>query len=343
MVANVEIEPEAQSTHKPGISSQPSTSTEAQSTTLSHTQPKLRGMDRFIEKDKVTRAEIIWCLQTISCHLSLSAAGQCTDTFRLMFEENSTAKGMALARNKMGYTILHGLGPFFRAQLLNDIPQDECFVVAFDESLNKVCQLEQMDFVLRYWSKSKEETVSRYFGSAFLGHSTSADLLTAFKKELSLLNMKNLLQVSMDGPNVNIKFLRDLKEELKHDPNSPILLDIGSCGLHNLHNAFKAAMKATTWDIVKFLRAICNIFSHVPARRADYIRFSGSNKFPMKFCAVRWLQNGAVAERAGLILGNLEKYIAGVQKEKKEPKSDSYELMKQAVKDKFIRAKLAFF
>lgn len=340
---NVEKKLGAQETEKTETSSQPSTSTQLESTSFQLTQRKPRGIDRFIEKEKVTRAEIIWCLQTVFCHLSLSATGQCTAIFKLMFDENGTAQGMALARNKMGYIILHGLAPFFKNELLHDISSNECYVVAFDESLNKVCQLEQMDFVLRYWSKTKEETVSRYFGSAFLGHSTSADLLTAFKKELSSLNMKNLLQVSMDGPNVNLKFLRDLKDDLNNGPDSPVLLDIGSCGLHNLHNAFKAAMKATAWDIVQFLRAIYNIFAHVPARRADYIRFFGSHQFPLKFCAVRWLQNGVAAERAGLILKNLEKYIAGVQKEKKEPKSDSYELMKKSVKDKFIRAKLAFF
>nr|XP_046492892.1 uncharacterized protein LOC124224733 [Neodiprion pinetum] len=102
-------------------------------------------------------------------------------------------------------------------------------------------------------------------------------------------------------------------------------------------------MKATGWNIVQLLRAIYNFFAHVPARRVDYIRFSGSRQFPMKFCAVRWLQNGAVAKRAGLILQNLEKYISGVQNEKKEPKSDCYELTKKAMKDKFMKAKLAFF
>nr|XP_046480982.1 uncharacterized protein LOC124218506 [Neodiprion pinetum] len=208
LIANVEKIAEVQETEKTGTISQPSTSTQLESTSLSHILPKQRGMDRFIEKEKVTRAEIIWCLQTVFCHLSLAAAGKCTEIFKLMFDENGTAKAMILGPDKMGYTILHGLAPFFKNELLNDIPQNECFVVSFDESLNKVCQLEQMDFVLRYWSKTKDETVSRYF--VFLGHTTSADLLTAFKKELSSLNMKNLLQVSMDGPNVNLKFLRDL-------------------------------------------------------------------------------------------------------------------------------------
>ncbi|XP_046608757.1 uncharacterized protein LOC124299538 [Neodiprion virginianus] len=65
LIANVEKIAEVQETEKTGTISQPSTSTQLESTSLSHILPKQRGIDRFIEKEKVTRAEMIWCLQTL--------------------------------------------------------------------------------------------------------------------------------------------------------------------------------------------------------------------------------------------------------------------------------------
>lgn len=49
----------------------------------------------------------------------------------------------------------------------------------------------------------------------------------------------------MDGPNVNLKFLRELKEDLKaQDPENKKFLEIGSCGLHVMNNAFTGGIKA---------------------------------------------------------------------------------------------------
>lgn len=43
----------------------------------------------------------------------------------------------------------------------------------------------------------------------------------------------------MDGPSVNHKFLDNLKEDFQSDKSDPALLDIGTCGLHVVHGAFK--------------------------------------------------------------------------------------------------------
>ena len=40
-----------------------------------------------------------------------------------------------------------------------------------------------------------------------MGHATAADMLTHFKLEMVLLNPSSLVQISMDGPNVNWKVL----------------------------------------------------------------------------------------------------------------------------------------
>ena len=57
-----------------------------------------------------------------------------------------------------------------------------------------------MDFSVRYF---KDDHVTKYLSSAFLGHTTSEDLKLKFEEVTLNLNTKRMVQVSMDGPNVN--------------------------------------------------------------------------------------------------------------------------------------------
>ena len=48
-----------------------------------------------------------------------------------------------------------------------------------------------------------------------------------------------VIQISMDGPTINKKFYQDFIENLTLDlPTAPSLIDIGSSGLHTVHEAF---------------------------------------------------------------------------------------------------------
>lgn len=103
----------------------------------------------------------------------------------------------------------------------------------------------------------------------------------------------------MDGSNVNIKLLRHFKDKPRiSDPLNPVVLDIGTCGLHTFHNAFITAIKTTKWELVEFLKAIYNVFKDVPAQQAEYNNTTESNKFSLKFCVMCWLNNFTVAEIA---------------------------------------------
>ena len=52
----------------------------------------------------------------------------------------------------------------------------------------------------------------------------------------------------MDGPYVNWKFYSMLTDEVKKEHNSH-MLNIGSCGLHILHGAFKDGAVASGWQL----------------------------------------------------------------------------------------------
>ncbi|XP_071563117.1 uncharacterized protein [Temnothorax nylanderi] len=306
-------------------------------------QGKLTKMKNFVQTDETSKAEIMWCLNAVMRHNSLRDVESSVSLMKTIFPDSEIVKQMKLGKDKALYTITYGITKHFQKELYLLIQNSNELVISFDESLNKICQKEQMDIVIRFWDDEKNETSTRYLTSTFLGHTTAIDLLEAFKGCVPPDMLKKMTQISMDGPNVNFEFLRDLKLDLSSDPENKKLLDLGSCGLHTMHCAFKAGINATKWNIIAFLRALYNLFKNVPARKADYTSASGSADFPLKFCGIRWLENIAVAERARAILPNIRKYVAKVTKEKKIPKCASFETVSTALDNKLLVPKLTFF
>ncbi len=84
---------------------------------------------------------------------------------------------------------------------------------------------------------------TRYYASSFLGHATSNDLLASFCEAADGLDLKKLLQVSMDSPNVNKKFSKELNIGLPETDVNGLVLLLDLCGLHTVHNAYKTSMK----------------------------------------------------------------------------------------------------
>ena len=94
-----------------------------------------------------------------------------------------------------------------------------------------------------------------------------------------MLNMKNLKQISMDGPNMNWKFFDCFINERKYE-ELPSLINIGSCSLHVLNNTFKTGANATCWNLHKLMKACFQILHDSPARREDCITIHSSGSTP---------------------------------------------------------------
>lgn len=300
------------------------------------------SLNGFLVKKCVTKAEVVWCLNTIATHGSFRSAAASAALFPIMFPTCDVAKKLQLGKDKVGYTICYGIAPYFRNRLLSKLHSVPHVVVAFDESLNKIAQKEQMDVLIRFWDPADDVVKTRYLTSCFLGHTRAEDLAAAFKKATENIEPAKILQLSMDGPNVNLKLLKSLKQEFSASDGNQNIVDIGSCGLHVVSGAFKTGHNVTKWNTVVFLRSLYNLFKNVPARRADYVNFTGSILFPLKFCSVRWLENGKALARALQVLPNVVKYVEHVKKEKKLPACGSYAHVETAVKDEMLPVKLAF-
>jgi TusA-related sulfurtransferase len=144
----------------------------------------------------------------------------------------------------------------------------------------------------------------------------------------------------MDGPNVNLKFLRELKSDLRNasDPHDLELFDIGTCSLHVVHGGYKTAHNACGWEVHVFLRSLYYLFKDFPSRRSDYTDASNSSVLPLRFCSVRLVENSAVIKRAVEMLPFLKLYVDAV--ERKPPDSQTFKKMKIALNDKMLPAKL---
>lgn len=157
-----------------------------------------------------------------------------------------------------------------------------------------------------------------------------------------------LLQLSMDGPSVNWKFHKSVQDALyaQQDCQNISLINIGSCGLHIIHNACKAGTNSTGWKLDHLLFCMYQLFKDTPARREDYSKRTGElscTTFPLKFCKTRWVENVPVLERAISLLNNLAKYVKAVYESKcPDPSTKSFEAVKEATNDPLIFAKLHF-
>nr|XP_042895913.1 uncharacterized protein LOC122268951 [Parasteatoda tepidariorum] len=225
--------------------------------------------------------------------------------------------------------------------LLKCIDNAKFYTLLFDESLNKATQQKQLDIHIHFWNPDKNIVETRYLTSAFLGHSVADDLLACFYASVKNVDLKKLLQISMDGPAVNWKFYNNIQEDLLKEHGVQCNA-IGSCGLHILNNAFYKGESETEWLIGSILSSIFYLFKDSPTRKEDFINQSTENKLPLKFCNHRWLENAPAAERAILLWNDLKSYVKNVGKFRKV-KCKSFLTLQEAIKDKLILVKLNFF
>ena len=142
-----------------------------------------------MKNEAVTRAEIRWALKVVMSNLSLNSCKQIAYLFRSMFPDSSIAKGFTLRPSKCSYVICHGIAPFFKTLLLDELKEALFYVMSYDKSLNRITQTDQIDLIVRFWDNNKKRVQVHYFDSGFLGHTGAKQLLensTSSQKSLFL-------------------------------------------------------------------------------------------------------------------------------------------------------------
>jgi hypothetical protein len=291
-----------------------------------------RNLQQFVTKDGTLKAEILWSIKTVDSNSSFRSNGNVTNVFSQMFQDSAIAKSMSLGATKTMYLSCFGVAPYLR-NLLVDKVKNESFIMMFDETLNRELQKKQMDYVLRFWSGPTVQ--SWYLMSDFMGHGATTNIIDSMVSCVdNTVGFRNLLSVSMDGPNVNHCVFKELDCTMESSYGRK-LLNVGSCGLHIMHNAFRAAVKELKVSDVLF--ALHTLLDDTPARRKDFVRVAYGNDppvFPLPFCHHRWLENISVCNRAIEMHSPVLKYIKAVESGKlKNPKTKSFEVVQEWVHD----------
>jgi hypothetical protein len=135
------------------------------------------------------------------------------------------------------------LDHFFHNDLVQDIKQCERFVLCFHEQKSNQNN-KQLDLLFKYWSIEKQCVVTRYYKSILLGHAPAHvvkdSIVDSFRTDG--IDIKRLLMIGRDNPNVNKAIEKLIDEEMKKVGGE--LLKIGSCRIHVIHNAFKSGKKS---------------------------------------------------------------------------------------------------
>ena len=299
----------------------------------------INTIESHVAKNDVLDAEILWTLKTVKNHGSYKANENIEKIFHRMFPDSSIARKFSCGEKKTAYYAVFGIAPYLE-NLLQENLNKKKFVLLFDESLNIMKQEKQMDIHIRFWQQNRVSTV--YFNSIFLGHSSSSDIYEAFMSSIVKLKFSKAIQISMDGPNVNWKFYGMLQDFYSTEFGKN-LLNIGSCGLHIMHNAFKAGCIESAWGIVDFLTALYYLLKNSPARRDDFLKES-KGALPQKFIQHRWLDNVPASEAAINLLPSIKKYVSSVDKgDHKKPSCKSYNCIKNNLNDILLSVKLKVF
>lgn len=291
--------------------------------------------------NQTLKAELLWAMKCVDFHYSFHSCEGISELFKQMFPGDPVAQTFTCGETKCRYLCQFGIAPYFYGLLKKSARTDSDYVLLFDESLNKKTQSKQMDILIRQWNH--DHVQSRYFTSKFIGHATADNVVEHFSSATEDLNYNGLLQISMDGPSVNWSFYEKFGRKLKENNDSE-LINIGSCGLHVLHGAFQTGFRETGWNVDGLLSSMYYLFKDCPARREDYVNVTGSTDFPLKFCKHRWLENGPVSSRAAIIWNNFKIFVEAVNKKKvSRPNNMSFSVVRDAINDPLILAKLSFF
>ena len=71
----------------------------------------------------------------------------------------------------------------------------------------------------------------------------------------------------------------------------------------------KGGAIATGWHIDNLLQSLWYLFSDASAKKEDYMKVSTSEKFPLQFCATRWLEDVAAAEKEPFSYSQISKCL----------------------------------
>jgi hypothetical protein len=303
----------------------------------------------YLHTDAVLKAEVLWCFEVARNGLTFRSCDGITDTFQAMFNSDIVAKDMQLSRSKVSYVIADGLGPHFMKELVKDINESKTpFVVEYDETTQAQIK-KQLNIQIRYWSKMRNEVCVRFYKALMFGHAEGAKVASRIIETLQEdgIQLQNLSCLSSDGPNVNKTIWTHVQKRLT-DAGHNGLIQIGSCNIHVVHNAFRAALCQFGTDAEELAIDLHTFFKLSAARREDFssvqLDLELKEEFFVRHVTSRWLTFGRAVKRILSQWPAICQYIAMLQKKdaKQQPVSAAYRRIARQCQSKELLVQLHF-
>ncbi|KAJ8684031.1 hypothetical protein QAD02_019823 [Eretmocerus hayati] len=203
-----------------------------------------------------TRIELYWAMEVVKCNYSLNSCQGKLELFKVMFP-GSIPDSLALSPSKISRMITEALGPFFLNTLVQEVKCDDpCLTVQYDETSHSKHRKE-LQVRISFWSSSRKMIVNRHLVTYFIKRGNSDTILFYLIKAIDShgLPMKNVIALGSDGPNVNKAVARKFNEHLK-TLKLKSLIDIGTCFLHIVNNAFVKGLNSLPLDVNGFLNKL---------------------------------------------------------------------------------------
>ena len=304
-------------------------------------------VDTVMNVVALSYAEIRWVMKVMTSHFSYCCCINLNSLLASMFPDRQIAKSFQMSKTKCSYYIMYSLALYYKEELIQKIKASPNYSILLDESLSHCLQkeqLEQLDVQIRFWDKETIQIQACYFDSRFFKRPNADNILSKLLSSTSSLPEKNMLVLSMDGSNTIWSAFEKLNAH-REKSELPQILKIGSCGLHVIHGAFPAGVKATGWELDRVLIAMWKLFNDSSVRCDPYINLNRSDNFFLMFCQTRWVEYEFVASRTI----NVWKFVVSVNHYEslskfKLPKNNkSYDLLVKHMTDDLMLVKFQFF
>ena len=156
-----------------------------------------------------------------------------------------------------------GMSPHFTSLMVKDLKDSNLsFCVHFDETTTAQVK-KQVDVTVQYWSPTHDEVWVRFYTSLFFGHAEGDKVVTTiYNRMLSDgIAVDKMLTLIQDGQNVNKTIFCEMNELIATDHlEFQGLIDLGSCTIHTVHNAFGKDIEQYGKDIDQLYTYLHSLF-----------------------------------------------------------------------------------
>ena len=311
-------------------------------------QQKVNQITLYIPKQDVLKAELLWCIDLVCKKNSARSCYGIKELFQRMFS-CKISDDFTISSTKASYLINEALGPFFHNELLEDFKHDDfACCVQYDETKN--CEnKKELQIRIIYFSTKESLVKNCHLETKFIAKGDGDKLFTHLLDTLRSndINLKSILTLGRDGPNVNKKVERLFDNKLR-ELNLKGIVKIGSCYLHIVNNALQTALDHFPIDVSDFIIKTKIYFDRSDLRWTTFKTIQDDLKLPkhkfIEHSSTRWSTIGIAAQRMDEQLPALKYYFLEYIP-KKEPKTQvktNYLEIVKYLKEPFLKCTLQF-